>query len=260
MGGTVRYITKKPNLTDFEGAFRAAYTDTDGGESGHYFDGAVSLPLAQDRLGLRFAVSQEEAGGYQEDALGNEDINPFQMTTLRGKLLWQATDSVSIELLALTNDGDSDGGTLLISLDPPVGSSLPGDYNNNNYDLYSGTLKWNLGFATLTANVSQMEFANESEQVIPFPLAPGGLLSLAFGSETEALNSEMRLVSQGDGSLQWLAGFFYSDSETKGFTESNLAAILPPTVSFNGSESISAFGEISYSLLGSSIRPLPSKA
>ena len=256
MGGTMRYITKKPNLTDFEGAFRAAYTDTDGGESGHYFDGAVSLPLAQDRLGLRLAASREEAGGYQEDALGNEDINPFEMTTLRGELLWQATDSLSVELLALTNDGDSDGGTLLVSLDPPVGTSLPGDYNNNSFDVYSGTLKWNLGFATLTANVSQMEFANESEQVIPFPLAPGGLLSLGFGTEAEAFNSETRLVSEGDGPLRWVAGFFYSDSETEGFTESNVAAIIPDTLSSSGSESISAFGEISYSLLDGTLIPL----
>ena len=256
MGGTVRYITRKPDLVDFEGAFRAAYTDTAGGDNGNYFDGVVSIPLVEDRLGVRVAASQEVTGGYQEDALGNEDINEFEITTVRGEMLWRPADSVSVEVMALTNEAESDGGTLLISLDPPIGSSFPGDYNNNYFDLYSGTLEWDLGFATLTANVARVEFDNESEQVIPFPFAPGGLLSLVYATDSEALNSETRLVSQGDGPLQWVLGFFYSDSESEADTATNLPSLLPPTQAAYGSESVSVFGEISYSLMDGTLIPL----
>ena len=71
MGGTVRFITEKPNLENVEAHVRAGYYDTKGGDDSYYTDAAVSVPLVEDKLALRVVGSFEDVGGWTEDALGN---------------------------------------------------------------------------------------------------------------------------------------------------------------------------------------------
>jgi iron complex outermembrane recepter protein len=64
MGGAVRVITKKPNLSQFEGAFRAEGSTTKLGKENGLFDGAVSIPIINDRLALRITGFYENQSGW----------------------------------------------------------------------------------------------------------------------------------------------------------------------------------------------------
>jgi iron complex outermembrane recepter protein len=64
MGGAVRIITKKPNLSDFEGAFRAEGSTTKLGKESGIVDGAISIPIINDRLALRITGFYESQSGW----------------------------------------------------------------------------------------------------------------------------------------------------------------------------------------------------
>ena len=256
MGGVVRFITKKPNLENFEAHFQTAYTDLDGGESGHFLDGAVSLPLVEDQLGVRLVASQEGMGGYHMDLLGNDEVNPTDISSYRAELLWHANDGVTFNLNYFNEEGESDYSQFVSSLDPPINNQFPGDFYDNDQEMLSATMNWDLDFATLTVNVTNIDSHEETQlsALLPGLGLPNDLISLTNAQEGEALNSEIRLVSQGDSPFQWLAGVFYSDTENE--SESVFTALLPSGGSLSESKAISVFGEVSYSLLDGKLVPL----
>jgi len=65
MGGTVRIITKEPNLTDFDATVHANLSDTSRTERPNYTgDAVVNIPLIQDRMALRVTGFYDEEAGY----------------------------------------------------------------------------------------------------------------------------------------------------------------------------------------------------
>ena len=254
MGGTVRYITKKPNLNEVELHTRTGVSSVQGGDNGNYIDAAVSLPLIEDTLGLRVTGSRERLGGYTTDALGNEDTGEADITSYRGELLWVASDAVELSLLHSYNEGEQDRGTLLGSLDPALNIYLPGDFGDSDESITSFTISWDLSFATLISSTTLIDTERDAQQSVPIPGL--GTLELLSNTTGEAINNETRLVSNGDSPLQWIVGTFYSDSEVTSEQDSNLGFIVPFNVQEFNSKSLSFFGEVSYELLDGKLIPL----
>lgn len=99
MGGVVRYIRNQPNLSEFQAAARVGYSEAEDAESGHYVDAFVSAPLIQDKLGVRFVVSSEVIGGFADQLVGEEDINPAEMLDIRAHVLWEPSEHWRLKLL-----------------------------------------------------------------------------------------------------------------------------------------------------------------
>jgi iron complex outermembrane recepter protein len=64
MGGAVRVITKKPNLSQFEGAVRVEGSTTKLGKENGIVDGAVNIPIINDLLALRVTGFYENQNGW----------------------------------------------------------------------------------------------------------------------------------------------------------------------------------------------------
>ena len=65
MGGTVRIITKEPELTQFSGTVHAGVSTTDHTNQPNYtVDGIVNIPIVQDRLALRLSGFYDQEAGY----------------------------------------------------------------------------------------------------------------------------------------------------------------------------------------------------
>ena len=62
--GAVRYITNKPNLTDFGGHIEASAGGTAGGAPNGSFNATVNIPVIQDRLAIRAVIYDDHRGGY----------------------------------------------------------------------------------------------------------------------------------------------------------------------------------------------------
>jgi iron complex outermembrane receptor protein len=65
MGGTIKYITKRPNLSQFEGRAETTLSHIDGSSGISYKTSAVlNIPLQDERLGLRLLASHQSDEGY----------------------------------------------------------------------------------------------------------------------------------------------------------------------------------------------------
>ncbi|MGH8140339.1 MAG: TonB-dependent receptor [Steroidobacteraceae bacterium] len=65
MGGTVRIITKEPDLTQFSGTVHGGVSTTSRTDQPNYTgDGVVNIPVVQDRLALRLTGFYDQEAGY----------------------------------------------------------------------------------------------------------------------------------------------------------------------------------------------------
>lgn len=256
MGGTIRYITRKPDTNQFETHVRTGYSEVDGGDAGWYIDAAVNVPLA-DTLAMRFVGSKQVVGGYAEDASGVKDVAEANISDARVSLLWTPTDTFSVSLFHSANTADQDGGTTLGSLSPPISISADGDFEDSEYDISSLTLNYDFSFASLVSATTFLKLENNAKTSLAFPLAPNGILSFQFGGEQEGWNHETRLSSSGDGNLQWVVGVFLAENETTTFLSSNLPAFFPAsTVENESNDTQSYFGELHWELMDGQLIPL----
>ena len=250
MGGTIRYITEQPDLDDFAAFTRGGYAETDGGDPGYYADGMVSIPLLQDQLGLRVSGGYEEVGGYHQDTTGESDTNEGKLDNIRTSLLWEPSDTLVVKFLYTYNKADQDGSASLSSLDPPIAAAAPGDFTDRNYNLYSNTLAWESPIGKLSTTTTWIDNQSDALFNVPIAIAPDGNLEATYGTDGEAFNNETRLVSTSDGPTQWLVGSFYSNTEAKQETLTNIPQFIPDSVQELNSEALSLFGELSRAYMG----------
>ncbi|MEO7787328.1 MAG: TonB-dependent receptor [Sphingomicrobium sp.] len=76
MGGAVRYITNKPNLSQFHAGFNGSYAFTKGGKSSVAGDGYINIPIIKDRLAIRAVLYNDFQGGYIDNVRGTFQV-PF---------------------------------------------------------------------------------------------------------------------------------------------------------------------------------------
>ncbi|MEO1204362.1 MAG: TonB-dependent receptor plug domain-containing protein [Pseudomonadota bacterium] len=97
--GTVRIISKKPNLSELEGFASAEFGRSSGASDNNYeIAGVLNMPIVQDELGVRLlAYSGEDAGYIDNRRLSLEDINSVETTGVRASLRWQPSDTLTID-------------------------------------------------------------------------------------------------------------------------------------------------------------------
>ncbi len=135
----------------------------------------------------------------------------------------------------------------------------------NRLNLYSGTLNWDLGWASLTSvtgystsNVSQTSDGDGSDA----PLAYGS----AWILRQHQISEEVRLASNDDGApLKWIAGLYYfwsNNFEDFAYSDTGLndapATVAADTYNFlshgfSKSQSFAPFGQVDYDLAKTSL-------
>lgn len=101
-GGTIRFITPTPSLTEFSGRARLDGSLTDDGAPSREAGVAVGGPIIEDVLGFRVSGSYRRQGGWVDSrsvydgSTFSEDNNWSESRYVRAAMLWQATDTLSI--------------------------------------------------------------------------------------------------------------------------------------------------------------------
>jgi iron complex outermembrane recepter protein len=70
MGGVIRYITGKPNFSEFKAGFNAGAASTKSGDPSFSVDGFINVPIVKDRIAIRLAAYSSKQGGYIDNVLG----------------------------------------------------------------------------------------------------------------------------------------------------------------------------------------------
>lgn len=108
-GGTVRFITPTPSLTQYSGFARAQVEDTWYGAPGYLYGAAGGGPIVQNQSGLRLSVVDHKTGGwldvynpYSTGPFPDEDIqknaNWSDEFAARASFLLQITDNGTLQI------------------------------------------------------------------------------------------------------------------------------------------------------------------
>lgn len=78
--GTIRIITNKPVLNEFDAGIDVSYSTTSGGEDSNSTEAFINFPLIEDKFAIRVAGFNDNKGGYIDNVLGTathvrENIN-----------------------------------------------------------------------------------------------------------------------------------------------------------------------------------------
>jgi iron complex outermembrane recepter protein len=77
MGGAVRYITNKPDASEFHAGFNASYAFTRKGEESVAGDAFINIPIIKDKLAVRAVFYTDRQGGYIDNVAGTFQM-PFE--------------------------------------------------------------------------------------------------------------------------------------------------------------------------------------
>ena len=172
-GGTVRYITPTPSLTEYTGSARV-----EGSTMGSRSDisdeiaGAFGGPIIQDKLGFRVSAIRRYTGGWIDVVSAydghtiREDANSSKDWAVRGSLLWQMSDDVNAQLSAYHVDNKAGGGP-----NSQTAVFLP------NQQLAPATTTFTTQTRCITSNTRTAPLAqpggNGAASYIPTSVAPG---------------------------------------------------------------------------------------
>ena len=236
--GVVNIITNKPNFDDYGGNIELGV----GSYSATNAQGAFNLPLS-DSFAARFAFTYQKRDGYFDNGPLVEDLNDADDLGVRAHLLWNLGDATSLLFTADYYNKDAIGNNTVgvpcpsdvpcnvglgITGDPGDVSLLPQAFRppgeqesfrdnsdtNFKFELTSSFENFDLTalFASREHERDYNTGSSRGEFINGIPL-DGGVRET---TKSESINAELRLTSNSDGPLQWIAGLYYLDEEING--------------------------------------------
>lgn len=98
IGGTIRYISKKPDMTQLEGRVTGEVSGTDHGGTNYNVTGMINVPV-NDWIAVRANIGQFDNAGYIDNIrLGAKNINNDRTTSARIAVLLKPTPNLDIAL------------------------------------------------------------------------------------------------------------------------------------------------------------------
>ena len=292
MAGTVRIIPNAPKLDRVEGSIAARLSNTDdAGGDNNSVQAAINIPLIEDKFALRGVAYRMDNSGFIDNVAASQpnsritdavildgavaedkgDRGGDTYTGFRLAALWQITEQFDATLSYLTQDIEQDGlpeVNLLADGDfqqqrLKIGRDQQGDESlESELDVVSLVLNYDLGWGTISSASSWLDndiFTGQDISAL-FSLFADNAYFLDNSSATELFVEELRLSSQLDGPLQFVAGLYYEDRDEERdllgqWSGDQSSDPFPPSglpasriLTDNHLEQKSVFGELSYDL------------
>ena len=243
IGGTVRYVTNKPQLGVKEVRTQFDLNTIDSGTAGGHVKAAFNAPLG-DNAAVRVTSYGTRYGGFIDAlrATGETDNNVNDGGRFGGRVsvLWKPTENITITPRLVYQSIDVDGfnrDEIFNLYANPYSTTRPrvqlgkrqqflllDEAFEDETLILDNVVKWNVSGrvdATYVASytnrdvlVSRDSSALAGSVGVDIGLAPEGVLlpsNLRDTTELEQMTHEVRLSSAAAGPFQWQAGVFYSN-------------------------------------------------
>jgi outer membrane receptor protein involved in Fe transport len=235
--GTIRYITKKPQMGSFAAQLEARYGTTKGGDDSYEISGVVNIPVS-DTFAIRAVGFSSLDGGYVDNVLGTsfsgnydnsdlveEDFNEYEVDGGRVHALWNVSDNWSALVTLMGENTTAEG---VWDTDEFLGdykvTRFENEIRTDDWFSASLTLDGDLGFADLSFTYAyfdrdiayeydNMTYQQSKDYYYAYSLYDTNYYrSVIFNDQTQQRDTfEARLVSKGDTRLQWMVGGYYED-------------------------------------------------
>lgn len=223
MAGTIRLITKKPNLEDYSGYVELTASDTDDyGGFNHSERFALNVPIVKDILAMRVSGYHDDNSGYIKSLVFGGTTNSSHTNQARIALRLTPTDKLTIDA-SFTFDslhGGLDFGEE--DLGPYKNVYLVQSLSNDDFKVYSVTGTYDLDFAQLTSTTSYTHLNNyylddQSYQYYDFFFGNTGTIGAGSFISSNIFRDwveEIRLTGE-SGPFKWTGGIFYENGTRK---------------------------------------------
>jgi outer membrane receptor protein involved in Fe transport len=254
VGGTVRYIPRKPDSEAFSlDATVEGSTTQESDDLGFEAYATVNVPITE-KAAIRASLGHERIPGFIDAvnlaqqtgtprnpgavipadpdnlqtsppaiAPPQEDVNEADVTFGRLALLWEPTDRLQLTLGYHYQKSEADS---RYEDNPAFGTGeeyviykFNTDPQDSDINLFSLDAEFDLGFARLTSATAQSNVdvygVSDSSGFLRTNLPqyyfgyPRIIAPIIRTQDTDTFTQEIRLVSQGDGTFEWVAGAFY---------------------------------------------------
>src|SRR6185295_8932082 len=221
LGGVIKYVANDPSLERFEGRLQGNVENVENGDLGYALTGVLNIP-AGEKFALRASGFYRSDDGFI-DSIGNnpiptltdptvnivdgtrveDSINALETYGGRMSALFQPSDSFSLNLTALYQKIESDNSDMYEgdpdTYEPLYGGLVVSRYHPEptdiEYQVYSATLSWDFGAATLQSITSYGEFQETFQRDLALlPAGSGGLaqvLTFLFGEPLSGLQNQV---------------------------------------------------------------------
>ena len=161
MGGTLRFITKKPNAEKFEGKISVEGSTVEHGDAGFQVNGMVNIPIIEDQLAVRIVAYKRDDPGFIDNvAYGEDDINDVDTEGGRVSIRWTPTDRLTATGTVYYQDQNVGGGFHFnpsIDGDNPKTDAISREPFNDEQVLYNLTLEYGFDWADALYSYSWFE-------------------------------------------------------------------------------------------------------
>jgi len=218
-----------------EDSFGGMIEATGGNYGARIIKGTVTGPLS-DTVSYRLSASDNSSDGYGTNITTGSGVNSRDRSAIRGQLLFEPADDLTIRLIADYNEidevccsasslvyGQASQVAIMVAADNGFDTTPVDPWARNlnmNFDPFnklvgkgvSVQVDKDLGYATLTSITSSRRQSLESNFDADFTAADI-LGDNRVDYDFENLTQEFRLTSNSDDDLQWMVGMFYSDED-----------------------------------------------
>jgi len=220
-GGAVNVISSKPSMDHVHGKADIAYGKYNSIRS----RGAINVPLG-NKAAMRAALSYYKHDGYSKNTVLNQDLDDADNVSARLRLLFEPTDSVSINLSGQYFRQDSNGAAQKGRLDTTTGARNLAQDSIAEYSLesqiYSAVIEWDFD----TFSIKSLSSYQQDEVLIrrdndrtdinslpPFTLLPS-FYDAEMGKPT-TVTQEINIISNRAlfEKVDWILGAFYLDTK-----------------------------------------------
>ncbi|MBT4522678.1 MAG: TonB-dependent receptor, partial [Halieaceae bacterium] len=226
IAGAINVTTAKPT-DEFEGMVEAMYEFEHGAQQ---YNMVLSGPLT-DGLSGRLAVRHDAPGdGWWENVATGDEGPEFDNWYARGSLRWEASDNLEINAKYEYGDFQSENtqtvvyqsdfvgqenfaGTIPFPVvsDRDKGAGDAGGRKSTGTDVFALTIDWHLDFATFTSISAYSAYDLMSTGDTDIAATPS--LHRTRWEDYEQFSQELRLVSPGGETIDWIAGAYYQRNE-----------------------------------------------
>jgi iron complex outermembrane recepter protein len=275
LGGAIRFLPNRADPQRTEAEFGGRFYSLDQSDGlGLDVHGVVNVPLIDDRLALRAVIGYTDDPGFidynylvREPGVSNpqpdfgdpadveanlrrrKDVDSEETVSGRLGLFWQVTDDLAANLTYYYQDQEVGGRTVNHDNAFATGRYVSGHRFVEPFDqknqLLALELEWDLGFARLTSATGFSKYdsrgqRDQTDLLLDFEYGyedfPSFVAYTREDSEQDTFNQEIRLVSQGDGPWNWIAGVFYNHFTLDGSSQEFVPGFpefigLPPDTS-----------------------------
>jgi iron complex outermembrane receptor protein len=216
IGGIVRIVTAKPDVTAFSGAVSAEGMLTQHGAPSSGLEAMVNLPLADGRAAVRAVVYSDARGGYIDNpVLRLRDVNYSRRSGGRLAALvelpdgWRLEGGVAHQSIATADSQYTQGPHGPLTRDAPVREPHHNDFSEIGVTALHAGAGADLKISTAFID---HHLATRYDATGAFQAAGGSKTAGAFDEDKriKLWATEGLLSSNGSGPLRWLAGAFAS--------------------------------------------------